>query len=129
MIKANEKLLAKYKRIKNNQWQRRRNYLALHNITYEDYLKTDHWKDVRKRYWKSKLHNGKCYACQKGVELQLHHKTYRRMGNEWLNDFCLLCAQCHKDTHKVERDRPGGILFGAAKRLKKNLAKQRAYKP
>jgi hypothetical protein len=112
---------AKSERIKRHQWSFLTNYLRANGISYSEYLKTPHWKDVRKRYWNCKLHRRTCYACGSNDNLQVHHKSYRRIGNEHLNDLCLLCDNCHRETHRIERERPGGILFGAAKRLRKNL--------
>jgi hypothetical protein len=110
-------------RIKKHQWSFLTNYLRKEKITYNQYLQSEHWKDLKERYWKSKLNNFRCYACGNIGKLQLHHRTYRRIGHERLNDMILLCADCHKETHRIEKERPNGILWGAAKRLKKNLAK------
>lgn len=108
-------------RIKQKQWQYLIDYLKVNRITYAQYLQSEHWKDVRKRFWNSKLHNNSCYACGNKNNLQVHHKTYKRIGHEKLNDFLLLCDDCHKETHQIEKERPAGILYGAARRLKKNL--------
>jgi len=97
-------------------------YLNSEGITYQQYLQSEHWQDVRKRYWKSKLYNGGCYACgAKNKPLQLHHKTYKRIGKERLNDLLLLCADCHKASHNLVKSDWKGSLYGAAKRIKKNL--------
>jgi 5-methylcytosine-specific restriction endonuclease McrA len=115
--------MEKAERIKQRQWNYLTDYLRANKITYKDYLQSEHWKDVRKRFWKSKLHNGTCYTCGSHRDLQVHHKTYKHIGNEKLNDFVLLCGDCHKETHKIEKKRPAGILYGAAKRLKKLIGR------
>ncbi len=102
-------------------WRYLRAYLDANAITYREYLETDHWKDLRRQYWASRLHNGSCYACASKVGLQCHHKSYRRIGNEKLHDLCLLCDDCHGRTHEIDRTRKNGCLWGAAKRLRKNL--------
>jgi len=108
--------------IKHKQWTYLTNYLASQKITYQEYLSSAHWQDVRKRYYASKLNGGGCWACgRKDKPLNLHHKTYKRIGNERLNDLILLCRDCHKETHAIEKNRAAGILYGAARRLKKNL--------
>jgi len=111
----------KSERIKQRQWDYLLDYLREYKMTYQEYLQTPHWKDVRSRFWKSKLHNSRCYACGAIENLQVHHKTYKRIGKERLNDFVLLCGNCHKETHQIEKERPAGILYGAARRLKKKL--------
>ena len=103
-----------------NQWKYFHNYLDGNNITYQEYLESDHWKDLRKRFWASKLHNRSCYVCGVKSGLQVHHKSYKRIGREKLHDLLLLCGGCHTETHKLDKERTNGILWGAAKRLKKN---------
>jgi hypothetical protein len=102
-------------------WKYLRRYLEHNNITYAEYLRTEHWQDVRRRFWASKLHDGKCYACGTTGKLNVHHKSYKRIGREKLNDLCLLCDNCHSETHRIDRTRKHGILWGAARRLRKNL--------
>jgi hypothetical protein len=114
-------MISKNERIKQRQWNYLRDYLRENKITYREYLLSPHWQDVRRRFWGSKLHNRCCYACGVKRDLQVHHKTYKRIGKERLNDLVMLCGVCHKETHRIEKERPNGILWGAAKRLRKNL--------
>jgi hypothetical protein len=44
-------------------WKCLRDYLTNTKQTYAEYLRTDHWQDVRRRFWASRLHNGTCYVC------------------------------------------------------------------
>ena len=112
---------ARNERIKRHQWSYLTKYLRNNEITYSEYLQTEHWKDVKKRFWSSKLHHGECQVCGAKTNLQVHHKTYKRIGKEHLNDLCLLCGNCHTKTHELDKRRTKGILWGAAKRLRKNL--------
>ena len=73
---------------------------------YKTYLESQHWQDLKKKYYKSKLVkkiNNKivCFSCEQSKPLSLHHKTYKRMGNEKLNDLVLLCQDCHDLAHKI----------------------------
>jgi 5-methylcytosine-specific restriction endonuclease McrA len=106
---------------KSNEWKYLTQYLTANKISYKEYLLTDHWKDVRNRFWKSKLHHYKCYVCEAKQNLQVHHKSYKRIGKEKLNDLVLLCGNCHNETHQLEAGRTNGLLWGAARRLRKNL--------
>lgn len=65
---------------------------------YEKYLRSKHWLSLRKQL----IHkNTVCEICNKKVApLQLHHKTYRNLGNESVKDFLILCEDCHKFVHK-----------------------------
>jgi 5-methylcytosine-specific restriction endonuclease McrA len=104
--------------IKDHQWTYLTNYLRAHKMSYQDYLHPEHWQDVRARFWASKLHNGGCAVCNTRVNLQVHHRSYRRVGHEKLSDLVLLCGDCHKLTHQCERNGKG-ILWGAVKRARR----------
>jgi hypothetical protein len=78
----------------------------LNYSNYKSYLESKHWQDLRKRFYKSKLvkkidNKIVCYSCQETKPLSLHHKTYKRMGKEKLNDLVLLCQNCHYLAHKI----------------------------
>ena len=50
----------------------------------------------------------KCRVCLRRNELEVHHKTYERMGNEHPEDLLVACVRCHNDIHWVLRIvRPG----------------------
>lgn len=102
-------------------WKYLRDCLAANTMTYAEYLASGHWKSLRERFWASRLHRRCCYACgASAVPLEVHHKSYRRIGNEKLADLCLLCRGRHGETHELDRARGKGCLWGAAKRLRKN---------
>lgn len=78
----------------------------LNYSNYKSYLESKHWQDLRKRFYKSKLvkkidNKIVCYSCEEIKPLSLHHKTYKRMGKEKLNDLVLLCQNCHYLAHKI----------------------------
>ena len=69
---------------------------------YAEYLASNHWVDVRRRFWASKL--PKCRGgCGSGLRLELHHRTYKRLGAEYLMDLILVCRDCHQKIHAYER--------------------------
>ena len=79
--------------------------------SYNEYLRSDHWKDVKRRYFSSKIvpkdENGRfcCFACQRSdTLLNVHHKTYKRLGKERLHDLVLLCEECHVKAHIKHRE-------------------------
>lgn len=121
-------------------WDYLGNYLQHHNITYKEYLQSEHWYDVRNRFYKSKLCKNRCEACGNRDNLNLHHKTYKRIGQEWLNDLVLLCHSCHKSLHKIEKEKraknPRSHLWGITRKFirhgsvsqkRKSRMKRRAY--
>jgi len=45
--------------------------------------------------------NYRCEACGKPWGLQVHHRTYARLGNESLDDLICLCRECHRKLHGI----------------------------
>lgn len=101
---------------------------------YKHYLRSSHWKDVKLRYLKSKLVKRdvsglpKCEACERmDLKFNLHHRTYKRLGKEWLMDLSLLCELCHSEAHEYFKNNSVS-LWTATKRVisihKKELKKQ-----
>lgn len=71
-------------------------------LEYEKYLKTTIYEETKNRFNKSKYNKNKCYICGKtNVSLELHHKTYERIGKERLTDLVQLCHLCHEQIHIV----------------------------
>lgn len=64
---------------------------------YQAYLNSPDWRRVRNRALKNA--GWKCERCQSDRDLQVHHKTYVRLGREWDQDVEALCANCHEDEH------------------------------
>ena len=87
---------------------------------YTEYLKTIHWKNLKTRMYKSK-YKYECHCCKCKTGLQLHHKTYKRVGNEHLNDLTWLCKICHEEVHLYATD--NSKLWSASRKVKKKRAK------
>jgi hypothetical protein len=65
--------------------------------TYADYLAGPEWADARSRYRTS----GKvqrCLVCR-APNVDLHHRTYLRLGNERVDDLVALCRGHHELLH------------------------------
>jgi len=95
---------------------------------YQEYLKTEHWLDVKKRFRASKLCKKRCYVCGGRSNIHIHHKSYKRIGNERLWDLIELCATCHKSVHKYlqkHKHRNTINLWVAAKKVKQRSSKSR----
>jgi 5-methylcytosine-specific restriction endonuclease McrA len=69
--------------------------------TYGAYLRSRHWREIRSRYQTER--EWKCRKCNNRTGLQLHHKTYARMGAELLDDLEPLCSGCHRRLHNKRR--------------------------
>lgn len=67
-------------------------------ISYTKYLETIHWKKIRAEKY---LLNPTCEfeGCDSAINLNIHHKTYKRLGNEKLTDLLTLCQHHHCKIH------------------------------
>jgi HNH endonuclease len=69
----------------------------LREMPYREYLKTSHWQILRNK--KLRLAENRCEDCGSAKDLQVHHLTYERRGEEDLDDLKVLCAVCHEKVH------------------------------
>lgn len=73
----------------------------LETMPYNDYLHTDHWKNLRKR--KLKQSGYKCQICAETDFLNVHHNTYENRGCEKDEDLVVLCNGCHQIFHNANK--------------------------
>jgi cytochrome c553 len=90
---------------------------------YEEYRRSAHWRAVS-RLMRSL--EKVCEICAFPYELNVHHKTYERLGHEHPNDLIVLCRACHARTHFLDDidSYPQFLLEGKAETIKR-LEKQR----
>ena len=67
--------------------------------TYAEYLRTEHWRLKREELFNSQYFTGKCSNCGAADRLQVHHTSYKMVGNEPLSHLLVLCSDCHYDVH------------------------------
>lgn len=84
----------------------RRRLVELGYADYAAYLRSGHWKAVRVKLLAS-LSKRVCAGCRWPEELQVHHRSYARLGHERLSDVVLLCQACHAIVHDLERSGVG----------------------
>ena len=92
----------------NRQAKYLRNRLSMLGFrSYLDYLESDHWKDMKARYrasvrpepgYREQGLPQTCIVCR-DVNVDLHHKTYQRLGEEKLTDLVPLCRNHHDQLH------------------------------
>lgn len=68
-------------------------------VDYHEYLQSEGWK-VR-RQWKLEAAGDRCQLCDATHHLQVHHRTYERLGNERISDLIVLCEGCHRKFHDI----------------------------
>jgi len=105
--------------------------------SYSDYLKSEHWQEFRKKFFsksavcknlRAKFGELRCQFCHKSAVLHLHHKTYKRLGAEYLSDVVLICAECHEKSHERHRLNPRKGLWAATNQVGRRKRKIRRNK-
>lgn len=66
---------------------------------YAEYLLTDHWRTMRRLALEAG--DWRCALCDNADLLEVHHRTYERLGQERLRDLVVLCEDCHARHHAV----------------------------
>lgn len=64
---------------------------------HADYLNSDIWQ--RTRRLALEFYGGACCLCNSNLDLNVHHRTYERLGDERLADLIVLCRDCHAKYH------------------------------
>lgn len=70
---------------------------------YERYLQTPKWKAKRDLVMRRAC--GICEACLEASATEVHHTTYRHVGNEPLFELRAVCGDCHESITKMDRER------------------------
>jgi len=67
---------------------------------YRQYLNSSAWMELRELV----LHRcqGSCESCRSARAHEIHHLTYRDVGNEHCFQLVGLCPQCHQRYHDNE---------------------------
>lgn len=77
----------------------------LRRMSYREYLRTPEWRTTRAA---ALLRAG--YGCSLDVthttDLEVHHRTYERRGEELASDLVVLCHDCHMAFHKTDGHAP-----------------------
>lgn len=74
-------------------------------VDYNEYMESDAW--ANKRFERLKKDNFQCQMCGSAKNLNVHHVTYERLGNEDMNDLVTLCNKCHSKVHSKDKKRSG----------------------
>lgn len=106
-------------------------------VQYDEYIKSEKWQQTRKRYFSSKMNkcdklNGQwvCYCCHTfDATLELHHRTYKRLGNEYLRDLVPVCKSCHKKIHEFYEQNNKKNLWWCTKKIRSLTRNPGSNKP
>jgi len=76
---------------------------------YHDYLQSADW--AKRRQWVLEFWDHRCALCFSTEKLEVHHRTYQRLGQEKLTDLIVLCDACHEQFHE-KLGRTGQVTIG-----------------
>ena len=77
---------------------RERELVAVYRaMPYDAYLKTPHWYTTRAMALERAMN--RCQMCNTTQDLQVHHRTYERLGEELPEDLTVVCRPCHAKHH------------------------------
>lgn len=87
----------------NETWDVRTTVLKSLGISYEDYLKSSHWRSLKEKTLRRKRFKH-CAKCNSTENINLHHKHYRfLMHVHELHSIVPLCKVCHNKVHEIAR--------------------------
>lgn len=79
--------------------QHDRRIAELRTMPYQQYLQTPEWQQTRKDHLRRARY--RCQVCNAGnTQLNVHHRTYERRGQEHIRDLIVLCRDCHEIFHQ-----------------------------
>lgn len=82
--------------LKHERWKIRLN--ELRSMSYSKYLQSAEWQNRRKGALRRAGY--RCQLCSnKDSILDVHHRTYKRLGDEHNSDLIVLCRECHDIFH------------------------------
>lgn len=94
MIERRSEIFKEEIHAKRQQWEEE---FPERHAKYVDYLKTPDWK--AKRELVIDRENGLCQGCRSSPISEIHHATYKTLGNELIFQLVGLCSTCHRRAH------------------------------
>lgn len=73
---------------------------AKQKAQYYKYLQSSQWK--AKRDVAMEMYGRACGLCGSRHDLQVHHRTYKNIFKELMEDLMILCESCHYAHHKAQ---------------------------
>lgn len=94
---------------------------------YDVYLKSSHW--ITKRMMIMECAGYMCEMCHQAKATEVHHLTYKNVGDELPEDLVAICHNCHETHHTMKRERypsAAELVADAVRRLELRAAAYRA---
>lgn len=81
---------------------------------YHRYINSPEWRE--KRAERLFLDDRRCTRCEAAEQLEVHHVSYERLGNERMDDLRTLCGPCHAREHGRDPELAGSYPLRAAQK-------------
>jgi hypothetical protein len=98
--------------------------------SYQEYIKSDHWHELRAM---ALAHYGRrCKICFEEKEfVHVHHIRYGNFYNCTVKDLKIVCPECHKDVHGLNKLGNNGMALTrrVTLKIKNQKAKLKPVKP
>jgi 5-methylcytosine-specific restriction endonuclease McrA len=78
--------------------KKRRYYYGDRENYRNEYLRSNHWRELRRRKLKE---TPLCENCGNGLHVELHHINYKNLYDVELSDLKTLCRKCHIKAHVI----------------------------
>jgi hypothetical protein len=102
----------------NDTWRNRE--LNLGDLTYIEYLKSDHWKELKKKAI-SRPNYQKCEFCN-SEKIELHHTSYKYILTKFeLRNIISVCRYHHQEIHDYSNDKKVSVRI-ATNHLRKKYS-------
>lgn len=92
-------------------------------VDYQEYIRSSEWNKKRLRALRAAGY--RCGLCSTDTDLQVHHRTYEKLGNEPLRHLLVLCGNCHASVHGKQKladsDKEFRAMFPAVAQRSSNL--------
>ncbi len=71
-------------------------------LKHAEYIKSPEWKIKRKLVLERD--NYKCLSCLSANATEVHHLSYKHLGNEPLFELVSICRRCHQEIYNMDND-------------------------
>jgi 5-methylcytosine-specific restriction endonuclease McrA len=82
-------------------------------MNYSTYISSAKWRRSEARLGELRLSGFRCRTCNASADtdpLEVHHRTYERLGHELVGDLTALCRKCHLGFTDILRGRRYALL-------------------
>lgn len=102
-IKAEEQYRNIWYKKKNKKRKKQTTKKQTEYSKYCMYLKSNKWSNIKDMLLKKHKYKKYCFCCGSNDNIHIHHKTYKNIYNENLNELVYLCCDCHSKVHDIIR--------------------------